>query len=32
MYYTKIESDLPYKLNHFANVPVNKIMQNSLRQ
>lgn len=22
--YTKIEGDLPYKLNHFANVPINK--------
>lgn len=22
--YTKIEGDLPYKLNHFANVQVNK--------
>ena len=24
MGYIKIENDLPYKLNHFANVPVNK--------
>lgn len=24
MDYIKIENDLPYKLNHFANVPVNK--------
>ena len=24
MDYTKIEGNLPYKLNHFANVPINK--------
>lgn len=24
MDYTKIEGNLPYKLNYFANVPVNK--------